>query len=243
MVSRKSQISATGDRIAHSHKLPPIGVGEALRTHACSRDAVLEYSACCQVHACGSTREREFSPGSTAVRQAERPQSGVYENRGTLGRGESGQRKWGEEEENASRARVVYLVGLHVCWETLARRSMIPNDAIVLHANFAIQMGRELAVLKIQLDEAQERFDICQNQWQEIKNDCDDLKKRKAHLRVFGTKSEMRASSHFRPKGVGKRRRGKMHRNGRKRKESELEKFPPRKLRARMHLQGRARRA
>jgi len=59
-------------------------------------------------------------------------------------------------------------------------------------------MGRELAVLKIQLDEAQERFDVCQNQWQQMKNDCDDLKKRKAHLRVFGKKSEMHASSYSR---------------------------------------------
>eukprot|EP00802_Teleaulax_amphioxeia_P017422 Tamp_17578.p1 GENE.Tamp_17578~~Tamp_17578.p1 ORF type:complete len:215 (-),score=46.34 Tamp_17578:654-1298(-) len=64
-------------------------------------------------------------------------------------------------------------------------------------------MGRELAVLKIQLDEAQERFDVCQNQWQQMKNDCDDLKKRKAHLRVFGRAKEIAENSggKKRPKG------------------------------------------
>ena len=49
------------------------------------------------------------------------------------------------------------------------------------------QVERELAFLKIRLDEAQERHDICLNQWQDIKNDVDDIKRRKAHQRVFGS--------------------------------------------------------
>ena len=105
-----------------------------------------------------------------------------------LGRGEESGRQGragGErEEENSSRARAVYFDALYVCWEALARGLMILCSMPI----YAIQMGLELGILKIELDEAQERFDICQNQWQQIKNACDDIKKRKAHLRVFGKK-------------------------------------------------------
>lgn len=57
---------------------------------------------------------------------------------------------------------------------------------ILLNTTYAIQLGRELATLKIQLEGAQGRYDICQNQWQEIKDACDELRRQKAHLRVFG---------------------------------------------------------
>jgi len=47
-------------------------------------------------------------------------------------------------------------------------------------------MEKELAFLKIQLDEAQQRFDVAMSQYQEAKDECDNLKKKKAHIRVFG---------------------------------------------------------
>jgi hypothetical protein len=64
-------------------------------------------------------------------------------------------------------------------------------SVILINTKYAIQLGRELAILKIQLDGAQGRYDICQNQWQDVKFSCDDLRKRKAHIRVFGKISEM----------------------------------------------------
>ena len=64
-------------------------------------------------------------------------------------------------------------------------------SVILINTKYAIQLGRELAILKIQLDGAQGRYDICQNQLQDVKNACDDLRKRKAHIRVFGKISEM----------------------------------------------------
>lgn len=48
------------------------------------------------------------------------------------------------------------------------------------------QMEKELAFLKIQLDSAQQRFDVGMSQYLESKTECDDLKKKKAHMRVFG---------------------------------------------------------
>ncbi len=47
-------------------------------------------------------------------------------------------------------------------------------------------MEKELAFLKIKLDEAQQRFDVGMSQYQEVKDECDNLKKKKAHIRVFG---------------------------------------------------------
>ena len=47
-------------------------------------------------------------------------------------------------------------------------------------------MEKELAFLKIKLDEAQQRFDVGMGQYQELKSECDELKKKKAHFRVFG---------------------------------------------------------
>lgn len=64
-------------------------------------------------------------------------------------------------------------------------------SVILLNTKHATQIGRELAISKIQLDGAQERYDVRQNQWQDVKNACDDLKKRKAHIRVFGMITEM----------------------------------------------------
>jgi hypothetical protein len=64
-------------------------------------------------------------------------------------------------------------------------------SVILINTKYAIQLGRELAILKIQLDDVQEQYDNCQNQWQDIKIACDDLRKRKAHIRVFGKISEM----------------------------------------------------
>ena len=64
-------------------------------------------------------------------------------------------------------------------------------SVILINTKYAIQLGRELAILKIQLDGAQGRYDICQNQLQDVKNACAELRKHKAHIRVFGKISEM----------------------------------------------------
>ena len=64
-------------------------------------------------------------------------------------------------------------------------------SVILINTRYAIQMERELAILKIQLDGAQGRYDICQNQLQDVKNACAELRKHKAHIRVFGKISEM----------------------------------------------------
>jgi len=48
------------------------------------------------------------------------------------------------------------------------------------------QAERELVFLKQKLVEAQERHDICMNLYKGIKNECDGIKKKKTHLRVFG---------------------------------------------------------
>jgi len=62
---------------------------------------------------------------------------------------------------------------------------------ILINTKYAIQIGEELATMKKQLDGAQEKYDICQNQWQDIRNAVDDLRKRKARIRVFGKIREM----------------------------------------------------
>ena len=56
----------------------------------------------------------------------------------------------------------------------------------VLKKRTCCQMEKELAFLKIQLDTAQQRFDVGMKEYLESKTECDDLKKKKAHLRVFG---------------------------------------------------------
>ena len=47
-------------------------------THAYSRHTAHEWSAFCQVHTCGWTKERDVPSGSTSVHQAKRAQCGVY---------------------------------------------------------------------------------------------------------------------------------------------------------------------
>jgi hypothetical protein len=64
-------------------------------------------------------------------------------------------------------------------------------SVILINTEYAIQMERELAILKIQLDGVQEQYDNCQNRWQDIHDACAELKKRKAYIRVFGKIREM----------------------------------------------------
>jgi hypothetical protein len=47
-------------------------------------------------------------------------------------------------------------------------------------------MEKELADLKARLNEAQQRFDLCLDVYMEKKSECDELKKKKAYVRVFG---------------------------------------------------------
>lgn len=57
---------------------------------------------------------------------------------------------------------------------------------IAMKTNELKKMEKELADLKARLNEAQQKFDSCLDVYMEKKNECDELKKKKAYVRVFG---------------------------------------------------------